>query len=158
MDLDQILLFLSMTRCQQKTKISLKNFFSAYYFLKVHLHHFLKIKVKNSHKTVGIKVFSYYFGFMIERSGSGSRSIHLISGSGSGSESRRPKTYGSDGTGSATMVFNIQYTYIVPGPCQPLVHPPDHICYPPEPLVRHRYPGYCKYKFIKQIFWVVSCS
>ncbi len=33
------------------------NFF-AYYFLKVHLHHFSKIKRhKKSHKTVGIKVF-----------------------------------------------------------------------------------------------------
>ncbi len=31
--------------------------FSAYYFLNVHLHHFLKKKVKKSHKIVGIKVF-----------------------------------------------------------------------------------------------------
>jgi hypothetical protein len=31
--------------------------FSAYYFLKVHLHHFSKIKVKKVHKIAGIKVF-----------------------------------------------------------------------------------------------------
>ncbi len=34
-----------------------KTIFSAYYFLKVHLHHFSKIKDKKSHKIVGIKVF-----------------------------------------------------------------------------------------------------
>jgi hypothetical protein len=35
--------------------------FSAYYFLKVHLHNFSKIKVKKSHKIVGIKVFLINF-------------------------------------------------------------------------------------------------
>jgi hypothetical protein len=42
--------------------------FCAYYFLKVHLHHFLKIK-SQSHKTVGSR-FYHYFWLMIEGSGS----------------------------------------------------------------------------------------
>jgi hypothetical protein len=43
------------SRRQQKTNLK-KN--SAYYFLKVYLHHFAKIKkAKRSHKTVEIKVF-----------------------------------------------------------------------------------------------------
>ncbi len=33
----------------------------AYYFLKLHLHHFSKIKVKKSHKIAGIKVFFTIF-------------------------------------------------------------------------------------------------
>ena len=37
--------------------------FFAYYFLKVHLHHFSKIKVKTSHKIVGIKVFLTIFAW-----------------------------------------------------------------------------------------------
>jgi hypothetical protein len=73
-----------------------KTFFSAYYFLKLHLHHFSKIK---SHKEVikhniRNKGFSYFFCFMIE--GSGSVAVSLTNGSGS----RRPKTSGS---GSATL-------------------------------------------------------
>ncbi len=43
------------SRCQQKT--NLKKSFPAYYFLKVLLHQFSKIKSKKSHKTVDIKVF-----------------------------------------------------------------------------------------------------
>ncbi len=43
---------------------------------------------KSSHKTVGINVFLYYFCLMIEGSGSG-----------------RTKTYGSYGSGSATLVW-----------------------------------------------------
>jgi hypothetical protein len=35
--------------------------FSAYYFLKVHLHNFSKIKSQKSHKIVGIKVFLTIF-------------------------------------------------------------------------------------------------
>ncbi len=35
--------------------------FSAYYFLKEHLHHFSKIKVTRSHKTVGIMVLLTIF-------------------------------------------------------------------------------------------------
>jgi hypothetical protein len=63
--------------------------FSAYYFLKVHLHHFSKIKSQKSHKIVRNQGFSYYFCMMIEGSeaGAGSGYIPLTSGSGSG----RPK-------------------------------------------------------------------
>jgi hypothetical protein len=46
-------------------------------------------KTKRSYKTVGIKVFSYLFGLMIEESGSGSRSGSIPLTSKSGSE--RPK-------------------------------------------------------------------
>jgi hypothetical protein len=56
-------------------------------------------KFKTSHKTVGIKIFSYFFFLMIEGSGSGS--IPLTNGSGSG----RPKTCGSGGSGSGTLVL-----------------------------------------------------
>ena len=69
------------SRRQQKT--NLKRSFSAYYLLKVHLHHFSKIK---RHKEVKNQ---YYFCLMIEVSGSGSGSIPLTNGSGSGS--KRPK-------------------------------------------------------------------
>jgi hypothetical protein len=63
--------------------------FSAYYFLKVHLHHFSKIESQESQNSRN-QDFSYYF-CMIEGSGSeaGSGSIPLTSGSGSGSG--RPK-------------------------------------------------------------------
>jgi hypothetical protein len=59
-------------------------------------------KSKRSHKTAGIKVFSYYFCLMIEGSGSGF--IPLTRGSGSGS--RRPKNIWIDGSGfgSATLL------------------------------------------------------
>ncbi len=56
-------------------------------------------KSKRSHKTVGIKVFLTNFCLMIEGSGSWAGSVPLTNGSGS----RRPKTYGSDGSGSATL-------------------------------------------------------
>jgi hypothetical protein len=45
--------------------------FSAYYFLKVHLHHFSKIKVKKKSQNSRNQGFSYYFCLMIEGSGSG---------------------------------------------------------------------------------------
>jgi hypothetical protein len=73
-----------VTDLQDANKKLIKKFFS----LILHLHRFLKIKSqKESHKPVGVKVFSYYFCLMIEGSGSGS--IPLTNGSGSGS--RRPK-------------------------------------------------------------------
>ncbi len=74
------------SRCQQKKKK--KNFntiFPAYYFLKVHLHHFSTIKSQKDSQNSRNQGFSYYFCMMIEGSGSGS--IPLTSGSGSG----RPK-------------------------------------------------------------------
>jgi hypothetical protein len=41
-------------------KTNLKNSFSAYYFLKAHLHHFLELR---SQKEVGIKVFFTIFAW-----------------------------------------------------------------------------------------------
>ena len=61
--------------------------FSAYDFLKLHLHHFPKIKIQKVSQNRRNQGFSYYFCMMIEGSGSGS--IPLTSGSGSGSW--RPK-------------------------------------------------------------------
>ncbi len=78
----RILLFSSLT-FKKPTKKSLKKLF-VYYFLKVHLHHFSKIKSQKSHKIVGNKVFFYYFCMMIEGSGSESGSMPLTNGSGSG--------------------------------------------------------------------------
>ncbi len=77
------------SRCQQKTNF-LTQFFSAYYFLKLHLHHFLRIKSKKKLPNSRNQGFSYYFCMMIEgsgygsRAGSGSGSIPLTSGPGSG--------------------------------------------------------------------------
>jgi hypothetical protein len=73
-----------------------KNFetiFSAYYFLKVHLHHFSKIKSQKESQNSRNQGFSYYLCMMIEGSGS----VPLTSGSDPGG----PKTCGS---GSATLV------------------------------------------------------
>ncbi len=80
------------SRCQQKTNILIQ-FFSAYYFLKLHLHHFSKIKSQTESLNSRNQSFSYYFCMMIEGSGSGSTAgsgsgyIAVTSGSGSG----RPK-------------------------------------------------------------------
>jgi hypothetical protein len=57
----------------------------AYYFLKVHLHHFSKIKSQKELKNSRNQGFSYYFYMMVEGSGFGS--IPQTYGSGSG----RPK-------------------------------------------------------------------
>ncbi len=68
-------------------KLLFNTIFSAYYFLKVHLHHFSKIKSQKEPQNSRNQGFSYYFCMMIEGSGSGSRagsgSIPLTSGSGS---------------------------------------------------------------------------
>jgi hypothetical protein len=53
-------------------KIIFQHNFSAYYFLKVHLHHFSKIKSQKESQNSRHQRFSYYFGIMIEGSGSGS--------------------------------------------------------------------------------------
>jgi hypothetical protein len=77
----------------KKLRYFFDTIFSAYYFLKLHLHHFSKIKSQKEYQNGMNQGFSYYFCMMIEGSGSGSRagfgsgSIHLTSGSGSG----RPK-------------------------------------------------------------------
>jgi hypothetical protein len=44
--------------------------FSASYFLKVHLHHFSKIKSQTKSENSNNQGFSYYFCLMIEGSGS----------------------------------------------------------------------------------------
>ncbi len=72
------------SRCQQITNF-LTQFFSAYDFLKLHIHHFSKIKIQKESQNRRKQGFSYYFCMMIEGSGS----IPLTSGSGSGSW--RPK-------------------------------------------------------------------
>ena len=60
-------------------------FFSDYYFLKVHLHHFSKIKSQKESQNSRNQGFSYYFCMMIEGSGS----IPQTNWSGSG----RPKKH-----------------------------------------------------------------
>ncbi len=87
----RILLFSSLTFKMPAKNLFFSIIFSAYYFLKVHLHHFSKIKSQKEPQNSRNQGFSYYFCMMIEGSGSGSRagsgSIPLTSGSGSG----RPK-------------------------------------------------------------------
>ncbi len=88
-----ILLFSSLTfKTPKKT-----NFlsFSAYYFLKVHLQHFSKIKSKKksqNNRNEGISCL------VIEGSGSGARSTPLTNGFGSGSRNPKNMPYGSDGS------------------------------------------------------------
>jgi hypothetical protein len=91
----RILLFSSLTfKMPAKTNF-FNTIFSPYDFLKLHLHHFSKIKIQKELQNRMNQGFSYYFCMMIEGSGSGSRagsgsgSIPLTSGSGSGSW--RPK-------------------------------------------------------------------
>ncbi len=59
----RILLFSPLTfKMPAKNKFFNTIFSACYrYFLKVHLHYFLKIKVKKSHKIVGFKVFFIIF-------------------------------------------------------------------------------------------------
>ncbi len=68
-------------------KLICNTILSACYFLKVHLHYFLKIKSQKESQNSRIQDFSYYLCMMIEGSGSraGSGSIPLTSGSVSGS-------------------------------------------------------------------------
>ncbi len=82
MDPDPAIFIIEPSRCQQKTNL-LTQFFSAYYFLKVHLHHISKIKSQKESPNSRNQGFFYYFCMMIEGSGS----IPLTSGSGS----ERPK-------------------------------------------------------------------
>ncbi len=78
----RIRLFSSLT-FKMPAKNLFVTLFSAYYFLKVHLQHFSKIKSQQESQNRRNQGFSYYFCMMIEGSGS----IPLTSGSGSG----RPK-------------------------------------------------------------------
>jgi hypothetical protein len=84
-------------------KNNLKKVFTAFYFLKIHIHHFSKIKSqKETTQNSRNQGFSYYFCLMIEGSGS----VPLTNGSGS----RRPKNiwYGSDGSGSGTLIQTVR--------------------------------------------------
>jgi hypothetical protein len=85
----RILIFSSLTFQMPAKNNFLHIFFSTYYFLKLHLHHFSKIKSQKESQNSRNQGFSYYFCMMIEGSGSraGSGSVHLTTGSGSG----RPK-------------------------------------------------------------------
>ena len=89
----RILLFSSLTFKMPAKNKFFNTIFSAYDFLKLHSHHFPKIKIPKVSQNRRNQGFSYYFCIMIEGSGSGSRagsgSIPLTSGSGSGSW--RPK-------------------------------------------------------------------
>jgi hypothetical protein len=60
-------------------KLIFNTIFSAYYFLKAHLHHFSKIKSQKESQNSRNQGFSYYFCIMIEGSGSGSVPLRLSS-------------------------------------------------------------------------------
>ncbi len=64
-----------MLSSSQTFKMPAKNkfvdtIFSAYYFLKLHFHHFSKIKIQKESQNRRNQGFSYYFRMMIEESGS----------------------------------------------------------------------------------------
>jgi hypothetical protein len=85
-DPDSVIFVSNLQGVNNKLFIFLSCF--AYYFLKVHLHYFSKIK---SHKEVTKsrkQCYSYYFCLMTEGSGSGSISL---TNDGSGCGSGRPK-------------------------------------------------------------------
>jgi hypothetical protein len=90
-DLDPAIFVIDLQDASKK--LIFNTVFSAYYFLKVHLYHFSKIKSQKESQNSRNQGISYYFCMMIDRSrsgpktGSGSESIPLTSGSGSG----RPK-------------------------------------------------------------------
>ncbi len=86
-DPDPAIFVIDLQDASQKHLI-FNTIFSAYNFLKVHLHHFSTISQKGSQNSRN-QCFSNYFCMMLEGSGSraGSGSIPLTSGSGSG----RPK-------------------------------------------------------------------
>ncbi len=92
-------LFSSLTFKMQAKNDFFNTIFSACYFLKVHLHNFLKIKSQKESLNSRNQGFSYYFCMMIE--GSGSISLWLVNPDPGG-----PKTCGSggSGSGSATLV------------------------------------------------------
>jgi hypothetical protein len=86
MDPDPAILVIDLQDASKK--LIFNTIFSAYYFLKVHLHHFSKIKSQKESKKRRNQGFSYYFCMIIEGSGG-------------------PKTCGSGGSGagSGTLVF-----------------------------------------------------
>ncbi len=78
-------------RCQPKTNLKKKCY--AYYFLKVLLHHFSKVKSKKKLHNSGFKVLSYYFRLIIEGSGAASEYGFIPMTNGSRLWFRRPKNY-----------------------------------------------------------------
>jgi hypothetical protein len=68
-----------------------------YYFLKLHLHHFSKIKVIKKSQNIRNEGFSYYF--LLEERRSGAGAVPGTNGSGSG----RAKKFESYGSGSPTL-------------------------------------------------------
>ncbi len=78
----RILLFfvIDLQDANKKTSVLFLFFLLLTYFLKVHLHHYSKIKSQEESQNSRNQGFSYYFCMMIEGSGS----IPLTSGSGSG--------------------------------------------------------------------------
>ncbi len=87
MDPDPATFFIDLQDASKK--LIFYTVFSAYYFLKLHLYHFSKIKSQKESQNSRNQGFSHYFCMMIEGSGSGSGSR---AGSGSGS---KPLTSGS---------------------------------------------------------------
>jgi hypothetical protein len=83
-----------------KTKYFIKNFMLISLLLKVHLHHFAKIKRQKEVTKQKYQGFSYSFCLMIEGSRAGS--IHLTNDPDP--DPGGPKTYLSDGSGSATLL------------------------------------------------------
>jgi hypothetical protein len=77
----RILIFSSLTFKDASKKLIFNTIFSAYYFSKVHSHHFSKIKSQKESQNNRNQGFSYCFCMMIEGSGS----MPLTSGFGSGS-------------------------------------------------------------------------
>ncbi len=108
MDPDPAMFVIDLQDASKKL-IFFNTIFSAYYFLKLHLHHFSKIKVKKSHKIVGIKVFLTIFAWWLkdpvpdpEKDPDPDPYLWLVD-----PDPGDPKTHGSSGSGfgSATLVL-----------------------------------------------------
>ncbi len=98
-------------------KLIFNTIFSAYYFLKVHLHHFSKIRSQKESQNSRNQGFSYFFCMMIEGSGSRSRAasgtdpdlyLWLVDPNPGG-----PKTCGSNGSGFRSGSATLQWRTIV---------------------------------------------
>jgi len=72
-----------MTFKMPAKKLFFNTSFPASYFLKLHLHHFSKIKSQKESQNSRNQGFSYYFCMIIEWFGSGSGFMPLTNGSGS---------------------------------------------------------------------------
>jgi hypothetical protein len=92
--------------------------FSEYYFLKVLLHHFAKVKSQKEVTKSRNQGFPHYFCLMIEGSRPGSGSIPLTNEPDP--DPGGPKTRGSGGTGSGSATLHINettFTYQNCGDC-----------------------------------------